>query len=65
MLEHLTSEDFFHIYYKEWISVYKEGAIRDVTMAKYTMTLKWLERLAPISELSNVNRITYQQLLND
>lgn len=65
MLEHLTSEDFFHIYYKEWISVYKEGAIRDVTMAKYTMTLKWLERLAPTLKLSNVNRITYQQLLND
>lgn len=33
-------------YYEKWISVYKEGAIRDVTLDKYKMTQKWLEKLA-------------------
>lgn len=43
----------------------KEGAIRDVTMAKYLMTQRWLEKLAPTLTLATLNRITYQQLLND
>lgn len=55
----------FHKYYKEWIIIYKEGAIRKVTMAKYNMTLKWLCKLAPNLKLSDLNRITYQKLLND
>lgn len=61
----MTENDLFHVYYKQWIAVYKEGAIRDVTMAKYLMTLKWVEQLAPRLKLCEVNRITYQQLLND
>lgn len=65
MLKHMTENDLFHVYYKQWIAVYKEGAIRDVTMAKYLMTLKWVEQLAPRLKLCEVNRITYQQLLND
>lgn len=65
MLNLMTENDLFHVYYKQWIAVYKEGAIRDVTMAKYLMTLKWVEQLAPRLKLCEVNRITYQQLLND
>ena len=34
-------------YYKQWIDVYKKGAIREATMAKYRMTLKWVEKLVP------------------
>lgn len=30
--------DHLKDYYKEWISVYKEGAIRDVTLSKYKMS---------------------------
>lgn len=52
-------------YYKQWISVYKEGAIRDVTLKKYIMSHKWLTRLVPNLKLCDLNRITYQQLLND
>ena len=32
-------------YYKQWITVYKEGAIRPVTMNKYNMAHQWLEKL--------------------
>lgn len=56
---------FFHEYYALWIGVYKEGAVRKVTMDKYRMTLAWLRRLAPELRLCDVSRVTYQQLLND
>ncbi len=65
MLQRTKPDELFHRFYEHWISVYKEGAIRDVTMAKYRMTLRWLQRLAPTLRLRDLNRITYQQLLND
>lgn len=65
MLREITSDDYFHVYYKQWITMYKEGAIRDVTMNKYCMTLKWITRFAPTLKLNELNRIAYQQLLND
>ena len=52
-------------YYEQWIRMYKEGAIREVTMKKYEITLVWLQRLVPDLRLSELNRISYQQLLND
>lgn len=57
--------ELFYIYYEKWIRIYKEGAIRDVTMRKYEITLLWLKRLVPELRLSQLNRISYQQLLND
>ena len=47
MLEDVKSTDLFCEYYAKWIEVYKEGAIRKVTMDKYRMTLSWLVKLAP------------------
>lgn len=57
--------ELFHEYYKEWITVYKEGAVRPITMAKYYMTLSWLKKLAPQMEIRDLNRSTYQELLNN
>ena len=59
------NSELFYIYYEKWIHIYKEGAIRDVTMRKYEITLLWLKRLVPNLRLSQLNRISYQQLLND
>lgn len=64
MLNDTKKTDLFHSYYKKWIIVYKEGAIRPVTMAKYKMTHAWLERLVPDLMICDLDRITYQQLLN-
>ena len=47
MLEAITKDSLFHEYYAQWIKVYKEGAIRKVTMDKYLMTHSWLKRLIP------------------
>lgn len=57
--------ELFYKYYERWIRIYKEGAIRDVTMKKYEITLVWLKKLVPQLSLCNLNRITYQKLLND
>jgi len=65
MLTKEEKSELFYIYYEKWIHIYKEGAIRDVTMRKYEITLLWLNRLVPNLRLSQLNRISYQQLLND
>ncbi|MBF1354312.1 MAG: site-specific integrase [Megasphaera micronuciformis] len=57
--------ELFYKYYERWIRIYKEGAIRDVTMKKYEITLVWLKKLVPQLSLYDLNRITYQKLLND
>ena len=65
MLTIEEKSELFYIYYEKWIHIYKEGAIRDVTMRKYEITLLWLKKLVPELKLSQLNRISYQQLLND
>ena len=57
--------DLFCDYYAQWVSVYKEGAIRKVTLDKYLMTQEWLKKLIPEVRLCDMTRIVYQQLLND
>ena len=59
------SDMLFCDYYKQWISVYKEGAIRPVTMNKYRMAYRWLLKLIPDLVISDLDRISYQKLLND
>jgi len=65
MLDEMKTTDLFTSYYAQWIRVYKDGAIRDVTLAKYRMTQAWVEKLIPGRKLCEMTRITYQQLIND
>lgn len=65
MLDQINRTDLFCDYYAQWITVYKEGAIRKVTMDKYRMSQSWLEKLIPNLKICELTRITYQQLLND
>lgn len=65
MLERIEKAEAFHTYYSRWIRIYKEGAIRKVTMDKYTQTEAWVKKLIPDLQLSKMNRIAYQKLLND
>lgn len=65
MLNNVKHTDLFYDYYEKWVAVYKEGAIRKVTLDKYKMTISWLKRLVPELALRDLNRIAYQQLLND
>ena len=65
MLNKINKNDLFHEYYTQWITVYKEGAIRNVTMKKYLLTQMWIKKLAPDLKIGELSRITYQKLLND
>lgn len=65
MLKDINSDELFCTYYEKWITVYKKGAIRDVTLRKYEMTLSWVKKLAPNLKLCELTRINYQQLLNE
>ena len=47
------------------MNIYKEGAIRNVTLAKYRLTEAWLRRLVPELRIADMTRINYQKLLND
>lgn len=60
----INRETLFCEYYTQWVSVYKEGAIRDVTMKKYRLTQAWLSKLAPDLTLADFNRVNYQQIIN-
>ncbi|KFI51314.1 putative tyrosine recombinase [Bifidobacterium callitrichos DSM 23973] len=51
-------------YYAQWVSVYKEGAIREVTMKKYALTQMWLNKLIPALRLADMDRVNYQKLIN-
>ncbi len=65
MLNEVKGTDLFCEYYKQWVHIYKEGAIREVTLDKYHMTQQWLYKLIPDVRMCDMTRIRYQQLLND
>ena len=37
-----SATGLFCDYYAQWVKVYKDGAIRNVTMRKYELTMTWL-----------------------
>ncbi|WP_203626424.1 site-specific integrase [Lacticaseibacillus mingshuiensis] len=57
-------EPLLYQYYKEWMELYKQGAVRPVTYAKYEQTQKMLCILAPTLRLQALNRQSYQEILN-
>ena len=64
MFSETNRTDPFCDYYKQWITVYKEGAIRKVTMGKYLLTHTWLVKLIPDLAVGDLDRMAYQGLLN-
>ena len=52
-------------YFEEWVDTYKVGAVRDVTIKKYRMTNRELRRIAPNLKISQLDRRTYQRILNE
>ncbi|GAB2023324.1 site-specific integrase [Pseudolactococcus yaeyamensis] len=57
--------ELFHVYYGRWVQIYKEGAIREVTMRKYKMAEEWLKKIIPTVKIEEMDRLVYQKLLND
>ncbi|EAC6546629.1 site-specific integrase, partial [Listeria monocytogenes] len=55
----------FHEYFKEWVDLYKVGAIRSITLQKYYVTEQKIQELVPELKIKDLDRYTYQQLLNN
>ncbi|WP_028264131.1 site-specific integrase [Atopobium fossor] len=51
-------------YYEQWVSTYKEGAIRDITMRKYALTQRWIRDLVPNLYVHDLDRVVYQGIIN-
>ena len=60
-----TPDSLFCDYFESWIKVYKEGAITRVTMQKYQLSLSWVKKIAPDLKLKEINRLQYQEILNE
>lgn len=54
----------FYEYFNEWISLYKEGSVKRVTLRKYLAAATWLEKLAPRLKLKDLSRSEYQRIIN-
>lgn len=64
MINDMNRTLLFSEYFQQWIDIYKKGAIREATMAKYRMTQRWVEKLMPELKVAELSRTAYQQLLN-
>lgn len=52
-------------YFQNWINVYKRGSIRNVSFKKYELTLDWIIKIAPTTRLCDLDRVTYQEIINE
>ncbi|MDD1406868.1 site-specific integrase [Limosilactobacillus reuteri] len=59
------STKLFYRYYMDWIKLYKEKAVRKVTLDKYYLTHRKIKELAPELHMNELNRQSYQKLLNN
>ncbi|PYF42175.1 site-specific integrase [Metamycoplasma alkalescens] len=59
------NEILLYKYFQNWIYVYKKGSIRNVSFKKYELSLDWIIKLAPDVRLIDLDRTTYQRILND
>ena len=55
----------FADYYENWIALYKEGAVRDVTLKKYKAALAHIKTLTKDMSVEDMTRTAYQTLLNN
>ena len=63
-MKRIDEETTLPEYFKLWIKLYKDGAVREVTLRKYWETYHFIEKNIPILKLKDVTRIKYQELLN-
>lgn len=65
MARRKKNDQLFADYFEEWVDTYKVGAVRDVTLRKYRMTNRTIRQLAPTLKICQLDRRTYQRILND
>ena len=65
MLTKISTAQYFHEYFADWTVLYKQGAVRPVTYQKYLVTQRRLAELAPVLRVSELDKRSYQTLIND
>ncbi|WP_224429375.1 site-specific integrase [Lactobacillus amylovorus] len=63
-MSHKYSTKLFYKYYLEWIHLYKDNAVRPVTLNKYYLVQRKLRELAPDLHMNELDRQSYQKILN-
>lgn len=63
-MSHKYSTKLFYKYYLDWIHLYKDNAVRPVTLNKYYLVQRKLQELAPNLHMNELNRQNYQRILN-
>lgn len=64
MSDKSISNIFFKDYFIQWVKLYKEGAVRSITLNKYWIAYTWLEKIAPELRIKDINRTKYQEIIN-
>lgn len=59
------STKLFYKYYMDWIHLYKEDAVRQVTLNKYYLIQRKLKEIAPDLHMNDLDRQSYQKILNE
>lgn len=59
-----TCDSLFKDYFEFWIKLYKEGAVRPVTLEKYRNNQKHISQIIPNLKIKDFDRNAYQELLN-
>ena len=59
-----TCDSLFKDYFEFWIKLYKEGAVRPVTLEKYRNNQKHIAKIIPNLKMKDFDRNVYQELLN-
>lgn len=54
----------FSEYFNDWVELYKAGDVSEVTLNKYRVTQKQIELLAPQLTVGELDKRTYQKLIN-
>ena len=63
-MSHKYSTKLFYKYYLNWIHLYKDNAVRPVTLNKYYLVQRKLRELAPDLHMNELDRQSYQRILN-
>lgn len=58
------STKLFYKYYLDWIYLYKENAVRPITLKKYFLVQKQIRELAPDLHMNELSRQNYQRIIN-
>lgn len=65
MSEKHRPNDLFTDYFVQWIKLYKDGAVRPITLNKYWLALSWLKKIAPNLKMQDIDRAKYQEIINE